>query len=548
MDDAELILRAYLRWGEDCAARLYGDFAFVISDPRTQSVYAARDGMGVRPLYFHHAPGKLFAFASNASAVAASPRVPQDLNEARIADFLLNDEDIDTVSTFYRAVRRLSPAHWCSMDARGYRESCYWHPGDGAPPVLPVGDDEWAEAVREVLESAVRHHVMGTLRTGGTIGSMVSGGLDSSLLAAMASAMLANAGGGALPAFSAINRADPACAETRAIRAMLASRGFASHLADLSHLDALLPDLADRMAASDEPFDHHMTIIHTQYLLAARAGVDSVLDGVDADSMFSDGGQMPRLLRAGRWITAIREARGKARFYGEGLPAWQQLATAAASGLVPEVLKRSVRGLRMHRNHDLHVRQSLIASDFARQTRRDIPSAAPAFPLPTLPSILLQERHRAIRSTSVTVALERYRRVAAVHGIEPRHPFLDRRVVELCMHLPDRQRSRDGWPKAALRHAAMNWLPDAIRWRRGKEHLGWKYSQNLFDRDRAGHLEILWSGRERLAPYVDLRRLERLLDDYRRTGGLQHVDAVLSAWALYDWLGRRLDILNTCRA
>src|SRR5262245_26319534 len=85
--DGELILRAYLRWGEECPARLLGDFAFVIWDPRSQRLFCARDHMGMRQLLYHHRPGTHFVFATEAGAVCAHPDVPRRINEGRIADF-----------------------------------------------------------------------------------------------------------------------------------------------------------------------------------------------------------------------------------------------------------------------------------------------------------------------------------------------------------------------------------------------------------------------------------------------------------------------------
>lgn len=539
ISDTELILRAWLRWGEGCAERLDGDFAFVVWDPRIQCVYAARDGMGVRPLYIHHTDGVLFAFGSNASAVVASPQVPLEINERRIGEFLTNREDSDVTSTFYRAVRRLPPAHWCSMDARGYRETCYWSPGERPPAVLPVGDAEWTEAVREALDRAVRQHVIGTLRTGGAIGSMVSGGLDSSAVAAIASDILAADGRGPLPTFSGINSANPGCAETRAIRAMLARPGFVPNTIDAAHLDAFLPELLQCIAASEEPFDGTMSLLHAQFAMASRAGVSAVLDGVDADALFSEGGHMMRLLRSGRWFTAYREAVGMAPFYGPGWPAWKQLAVLAPVAFVPESLKRSVRGIRQRREFKAAVRDSLIAPDFAWRIALHEPSRRSSRSGSDHESALLLERRSTICAASIATGVERYRRTASMHGIESRHPFLDRRLVELCMHLPDRQRARDGWTKAVLRYAVANRLPDAVCWRRGKEHLGGRYNQLVFDHDQNANLDDLWENRRLLEPYVDLAGLGRHIANYRRDSNNEYADLVLEAWHLLSWLRRQ---------
>ena len=92
------------------------------------------------------------------------------------------------------------------------------------------------------------------------------------------------------------------------------------------------------------------------------------------------------------------------------------------------------------------------------------------------PGFLLADACRehvlAIDHPYLTVGVERYGRVAAAVGVEPRHPFLDPRMMAFCAALPEEQKLRQGWPKFILRQAMASRLPEAVRWRRGKEHLG----------------------------------------------------------------------------
>jgi len=116
--DGEIILHAYLRWGEDCPARLLGDFAFAIWDPRGRKLFCARDQMGMKQLIWHRTQGRLFAFASEPRAVLLAEGVPKRINEGRIADFLENYlEGIDYTSTFFEEVFRLPPAHYLTVSA-----------------------------------------------------------------------------------------------------------------------------------------------------------------------------------------------------------------------------------------------------------------------------------------------------------------------------------------------------------------------------------------------------------------------------------------------
>src|SRR5881296_3903808 len=123
--DAELILAAYERWGEACPEHLLGDFAFAIWDGRTQRLFCARDHFGVKPFYYHHRPGRLFALASEIKGLLVLPDVPRRLNETRVADYLvplLEDKEI----TFYEEIVRLPPAHHMTVSRDGVRIERYW--------------------------------------------------------------------------------------------------------------------------------------------------------------------------------------------------------------------------------------------------------------------------------------------------------------------------------------------------------------------------------------------------------------------------------------
>ncbi|GAH07934.1 unnamed protein product, partial [marine sediment metagenome] len=110
--DSELILAAYEKWGEECPARLLGDFAFAIWDGRRQILFCARDHFGVKPFCYYHRHGRVFVFASQVKALLTMRQVPHQINEGRIADYLVGDlEGIDKTSTYYQEVYKHPPAH-----------------------------------------------------------------------------------------------------------------------------------------------------------------------------------------------------------------------------------------------------------------------------------------------------------------------------------------------------------------------------------------------------------------------------------------------------
>src|SRR3989441_814506 len=195
--DADLILQAYARWGERCPEHLLGDFAFALWDARRGLLFCARDHFGVKPFYYHHRPGRLFAFASEIKGLLVLSDVPRRLNETRVADYLvplLEDKEI----TFYEEIVRLPPAHRMVVTREGVRIDQYWTL-DPEREIRMKSDAEYAAAFREIFTEAVRCR----LRSAFPVGSMLSGGLDSSSIACVPRELLAEDGGGKLHTLSA---------------------------------------------------------------------------------------------------------------------------------------------------------------------------------------------------------------------------------------------------------------------------------------------------------------------------------------------------------
>ena len=478
--DAGLILAAYLKWGDACAERLLGDFAFALWDPRARRLFCARDHMGMRPFYYHHTPGKLLAVASEPRAILVLERVPYRINEGRIADYLVNElEGIDKTSTFFEEVFRLPPAHTLVATDQGVSIRRYWTLEPGDELHLP-SHEAYAEAFLEVFTEAVRCR----LRSVGPVGAMLSGGMDSGSVVAVGRNLLAAEGHGPLRTYSAVGPDPATCVETRTIHAALTMDGLAPTLVRHDRLEELMPELDLLTWSLDEPFDDHMTLVRAVYLAAHRDGLKVVLDGVAGDTVLADGGYLMRLIRAGRWIKAYREAQGQNRFYGGAYPAWREFVRNARSALTPNkvrlALRRHTQHFRMRLRVTRRVRESHIRPSFADQVDlaarlRRLGSHA----LPNPHARIGVVRANVIDHPYLLVGRERYDRVGSAVGIEPRDPFMDRRVIGLCLRLPGHQAMRDGWPKAILRHAMSALLPPEVVWRAGKQHLGWAFTAAL---------------------------------------------------------------------
>ena len=479
--DGELILRAYLKWGEDCLDHLLGDFAFAIWDARRHQLFCARDHMGMRQLIYHHTPGRLFAFATEAEALVAHPGVPKRINEARIADFLDDLEGIDLTSTFFEEVYRLPPAHRLTVTTAGMSLKRYWELTPG-PELKLDSDQAYADAFLDVFTQAVHCR----LRCAGPVGSMLSGGLDSSSVAAVAGRLAAASGACPLRTFSAVAPDSVDCIETRSIRSVLSDTRLNGTTVSYGDMGQQSEELAHSIVTLADPFDGQMTLVRAVYLAAHKNGVKVVLDGAGSDLAMTSGNRIAQLMRQGRFGLALAEAHREARFWGVGQRPFALYVAAAWAGLAP----RKIRELRRHsisRMEDRAVMEGKAGltkkfaaqttfSDRRRQYRRHLNGVSPTGK---------EYQLRSITHPHTTAARERYDRIASTFTVEPRDPFLDIRMLRFCLSLPRVQLRSDGWTKIVLRRAMTGILPDNVAWRLGKDHLGGVFTRALINHSPA---------------------------------------------------------------
>jgi len=280
---------------------------------------------------------------------------------------------------------------------------------------------------------------------------------------------------------------------------------------------------------SGEPFDFHMTLIRAVYLAAHQQGMKIMLDGVAGDVVMIAGSRVGQLLRAGRIVTAVREARGDGQFWGPMRPWWRSLALGASAAWAP-ALVRNFRGKIRARRAS---RASLVAPDFAKSI--DLARHGQARKIgQTGGRFGVERRRQSILHPHLTAARERYDRVAAANAIEPRDPFMDVRLIQFCLSLPTEQLQSEGWPKLVLRRAMHGLLPESVLWRVGKEHLGWAFTLSLFDHWQgwSGELE---AGKPLLRRYVDANRLEA---SNQRQGNALDREQLFKLFFLLNWLRR----------
>jgi asparagine synthase (glutamine-hydrolysing) len=309
--DAEVVLRGYPAWGVDVLSRLNGMYAFVIHDPRDETMFLARDPMGQKPLlYFHHENGLLFA--SELAALMEHPLVPRRLDRAALAHYLVYESYVAPF-TAIEGVRKLPPGHALRYHRRGGRLELWrhWDP-IGVPPSTedrPPGEvDE--RALEDVLRGAVERH----LRSDVPVGIYLSGGVDSSMMALLAADVL----GPSKVASYTVAHSVAAFDESAEARATATKLGLAHHEMRLTEGD-FLDNVRWVLGKLDEPLaDPGLMAAHQVARFAAR-DVKVTIAGDGGDELFM--GYEPFLKwRLGERLAAI-PGRGALRALADLMPA-----------------------------------------------------------------------------------------------------------------------------------------------------------------------------------------------------------------------------------
>lgn len=471
LGDGELILRAYLRWGDDCAVHLQGDFAFAIWDPRQQRMFCARDKMGGKPFFYAHVPGRVFAVGSSATTVVRAADVPKALNEGRVADYLEQGLAwIDFTCTFFKDVSRLPPRHTMVIDKQGARINQYWEMTPG--PLLKLGSDQdYADAFREVFTTAVARCMRAPQDK---LGVLLSGGMDSSAVAGTALTMM---NGRPLPSYSIVDSGTPDCVETAAIYRAAAMPGIKPNFFDLATDGPWLAALGDDFRTLEDPIGIHASIVRGAYRGASQDGLAVVMDGGTGDAVLSEGDYIPNLMRSLSWRKALAEITEESAFHGVSDQLNRQIRFYAKKAVIPDwvrYLRWKYRQSFPDRSPSATISDSWAAHvDLGRRRARTMN--------PPWPGSIRQKRAHAMQTTNITMGREAYDREAGRVGVEVRDPFVDLDVMEFVLRLPVEQLMQNGWAKIIMRRAMRGLVPDSLCWRTGKEHLGPDLTQAVYD-------------------------------------------------------------------
>jgi asparagine synthase (glutamine-hydrolysing) len=461
--DTEVILAAYRAWGSDSFVRLRGMFAFALWDASRQILYLVRDPMGIKPLYYYD-DDKCFLFASEVRTLLKTGLVPRKIDPKGLFSFLAFGSVYEP-HTIIDGISAIAPGHVVSLDISlersGLTSRQYWDPLKFISGSAPQSDDgQGADAERKLpalLCDAVLSHLVSDV----PVGVFLSGGIDSSCLAALMGIA------GVRPATFSLVFREAEFNEAEYSRTIAKKFGTDHHELMISQQDAL-SSLPEALSAMDQP-----TIdgVNT-WLVSAKAraaGVKVALTGLGADEMFagySNFRDVPRLERISADFTKI--------------PALLRRPVAAAAGVVggKSDRGRKISQLADERTADKNAathpyfvvrslfnpeeRRALFAgdyesaeSDMGTLLQKSIAASANFDPVNRVSYL---ESHWYMRNT----LLRDSDSMSMAHGLELRVPFLDRALVEACFRIPGKDKMRADTPKPLLLRSLGVELPGEI--------------------------------------------------------------------------------------
>lgn len=474
--DTEVIIAAYREWGEECLSRFNGMFAFLIYDREQRRLFIARDRFGVKPLYYWAAPDGAFCFGSEIKQFAAYPGWGPRINSQRAYDFLAWGLTDHTDETLFDSVYQLRPGHALCIDL----ENCKASPGgrlrarrwyDLQPAKFSGNFDEAADQFKRHLTDSVRLR----LRADVPVGSCLSGGLDSSSIVCIINQLLHEQDAAALQkTFSAcadVKRFD----ESEWINEVVRETAVDAHYV-YPPLDKLFVELPAITWHQDEPFGS--TSIYAQWCvfrLAGQSGVKVMLDGQGADEQLAGyhGFFAPRfagLLRSGRLVQLWKEVQDTKRLHGYSeLRALMYMANV----LLPYAIKQPLRAM----IGKTHAAPAWLNMDILGAVAHD-----PLADLGNYADSVQGMSKAQLTATSLQMLLHWEDRDSMAYSIEARVPFLDYRLVEFVLGLPDDFKLANGITKRIQRAGMSGVLPDRIRDRTDK--LGFVTPEEVWVREQ----------------------------------------------------------------
>lgn len=527
--DSLFILNAFKKWGEKCPDNLLGDFTFAIWNPEKEQFFCARDHMGIKPFYYC-LNDEGFFFASEIKALLSLENIHLEINETRVADYLiplLEDKEI----TFYNGIKRLIPAHFINVGLNTGELKRYWALNYENELSLK-SDEEYSLEFLKIFKNAVNCR----LRSAFPIGSHLSGGLDSSSVTCVASQLLPKTGNQKLKTFSYTFESIPQCDETYFIKKVLAQYDIPSHFIKGDTLSPLFEHQQIFWHVDGAFFAPNLFYRWKTYPQVNNEGVRVMLDGIDGDITVSHGELILSELASDM---KLRKLFKEIRLNSERLGVnslkffFNQIIVPKTPKHFKKLFLRSLSLL----NYNSHLNEWRhgLKKEFIQ--RNNLLERYYIFHVKPFKEANNPRKYHYYRLNSgiIPFALELVDAIAATSSIEVRYPFFDKRLIEFCLSLPSEQKLNDGWDRIILRRSMERILPSEIQWRKQKTNLSPNFERNLLLFEEKQLDKLFNDDTNGLDDYLDRDYLNKCYNKYKY-GNNEYVIEIWRAASLALWL------------
>ncbi|HEX8179975.1 MAG TPA: asparagine synthase (glutamine-hydrolyzing) [Pyrinomonadaceae bacterium] len=459
--DTETILHLYEEDGARCVEHLRGMFAFAIWDSRRRELFIARDRLGVKPLYYVETPDGSLYFASEIKALLAARAITPEINYAALPDYLANHATSDT-ETLFCGIKRLLPGHTLRWRDGDVQISRYWDISFArADEATGRSDDDYVEEWTELFRTSVRLRLMADV----PLGMFLSGGIDSSAIAAVMSGMVAEP----IKTFS-VAFAEREANELEYARLVAHAYRTEHHEVVVSPEEffAALPRLVWH---EDEPLAHPSSVALYFVSQLAAQHVKVVLTGEGSDELLAGYGRYRKTVYNlalgaryhGLTPAALRHAVRRGIEHLPAAGARQKLARTFLC-IPPEIESLYFDNFAVFPQA---LQQALLTPETKERTGRLDPYAGVRHYLArTDADTLLNQLLYADVKTYLHELLMKQDQMSMAASIESRVPFLDHKLVEFTARLPERMKLRGWTTKYILRQSMKGVLPEPILKRR----------------------------------------------------------------------------------
>jgi asparagine synthase (glutamine-hydrolysing) len=454
--DTEVILNAYQEWGTDCLNKFNGMWAFAIWDRKKKILFCARDRFGVKPFYYY-LDGNIFIFASEIKQILECNEYKRKPNEKMIYDYLVIGLENHTTETFFKDIYQLRGGEYAivDLDSRTFKKIRYYDLSK-VSNIDRKESDYYAE-LKELFIDSVNLR----LRSDVPVGSCLSGGLDSSAVVSIGSALLQKKGDKIFNTFTACWE-NQEIDEKKYAETVVASSGANGNYVYPSS-EELAQDLSNLIWHQEEPFGSLSIFAQWSVMKAARErGIPVLLDGQGGDEVFLG----YERYYAGFLLELIKKRKLR-RFIHELIKSGENSKLTQKKIILFYVYFNFnwMRALRLYIKT-----KPFMNEDFMKFY--NIPERLDIFR-----GIKTVSAHQIYEIQEIQLAhlLKYADRNSMAFSVETRLPFLDYRLVEFAMSVPSEYKIRNGWTKNLIREGMKGIIPEDIRKRKNK--LGFEVPQ-----------------------------------------------------------------------